>query len=53
MSCGTSPIADLAADADGVISRPSTWTVPAVGVRSPQIIEMVVVLPAPFGPSRP
>ena len=26
---------------------------PAVGVSSPQIIEMVVVLPAPFGPSRP
>jgi hypothetical protein len=29
------------------------WTVPRVGVTTPHIIEMAVVLPAPFGPRRP
>jgi hypothetical protein len=33
------------------MSRPSTVTVPAVGVTMPQTIEIRVVLPAPFGPS--
>ena len=33
--------------------RPSTVTCRASGVSSPQTIEIVVVLPAPFGPSRP
>src|SRR3954465_11345539 len=32
---------------------PSTRTSPLSGVTSPAIIETVVVLPAPFGPSRP
>ena len=34
-------------------SRPSTRAVPAVGSDRPRSIRMVVVLPAPFGPSRP
>src|SRR2546427_543616 len=35
------------------IRRPSTVTVPASGATSPTIARMSVVLPAPFGPSRP
>jgi hypothetical protein len=34
-------------------SNPATFTVPSVGRRIPAIIRIVVVLPAPFGPSRP
>ena len=34
-------------------STPSIWTLPLVALSSPQMIESVVVLPAPFGPSRP
>ena len=32
---------------------PSTFAVPAVGSVRPSNIRIVVVLPAPFGPSRP
>jgi hypothetical protein len=32
---------------------PSTITSPASRASSPQIIEMLVVFPAPFGPSSP
>ena len=35
------------------MSIPSTRTVPEVGVKSPMIIAMVVVLPAPLPPRRP
>src|SRR3990170_8712173 len=35
------------------IGRPSTTTSPPSRPSSPQIIEIVVVLPAPLGPSRP
>ena len=38
---------------DGVIGRPATATSPPSGASSPHSIEIVVVLPAPFGPSRP
>ena len=52
-SCGTSPIlrARGAIVADDVVRRRRV-TVPVVGVTIPQTIEMSVVLPAPFGPSR-
>jgi hypothetical protein len=32
---------------------PSTATLPASGGNTPQIIEIVVVFPAPFGPNNP
>ena len=35
------------------MSAPNTRTVPAVGVTSPMIMAMVVVLPAPLPPSSP
>ena len=35
------------------ISQPSSSTVPAVGSRSPIIMRMVVVLPAPLRPRKP
>src|SRR4051794_18037636 len=35
------------------MSMPPTSTCPAVGRRYPVMTRMVVVLPAPFGPSRP
>src|SRR5262245_10536490 len=37
----------------GWTARPRTRTVPAVGASSPAITDISVVLPAPFGPSRP
>ena len=43
-----------AASVDRVVrGRPTTRTSPASGRRIPAIMEMVVVLPEPFGPSRP
>ncbi len=32
---------------------PNTSTDPLVGLRSPQMTDMVVVLPAPLGPRKP
>src|ERR1700722_12968088 len=34
-------------------STPSIWICPALGSSTPRIMLIVVVLPAPFGPSRP
>ena len=34
-------------------SKPATLAVPEVGGKTPVIIRMVVVLPAPFGPRNP
>ncbi len=39
--------------ASSSIRRPKTSTVPTSGPRMSSIIRMVVVFPAPFGPSRP
>src|SRR5918994_2056948 len=36
-----------------VIGSPATVTDPRSGFSNPQIIEIAVVLPAPFGPRRP
>ena len=36
-----------------VIAPPSTLTVPESGLKMSRIMRMGVVLPAPFGPSRP
>jgi hypothetical protein len=36
-----------------VIGRPTRSTSPASGSSNPHAIEIVVVFPAPFGPSRP
>src|SRR5882672_1610667 len=43
----------LAGSASPWMARPSMSTWPASAATSPQIIATVVVLPAPFGPSRP
>src|SRR5262245_50185906 len=47
------PSAALAASGSRARSWPSISTRPAVGLSSPAIIRMVVVLPAPFGPRKP
>src|SRR3989304_2462260 len=52
-SWGTYPIAPFASTLVVVNGLPSTSTSPASGPRTPQIIEIVVVLPAPLGPRRP
>ena len=52
-SWGTSPMADLALTLWVVSGRPSTTTRPSSASSSPATIEMTVVFPAPFGPSRP
>ena len=52
-SWGTNPMPALAATAPTSIAVPSRGTSPPSRASSPQIIEIVVVLPAPFGPSRP
>ena len=36
-----------------VQSLPPSWTEPASGSTTPTVILKLVVLPAPFGPSRP
>ena len=43
----------MASSGRASMSTPPTWIEPPVGRRIPAIIRMVVVLPAPFGPSRP
>jgi hypothetical protein len=43
----------LAASGRARRSIPATVMLPLVGRRIPAIIRIVVVLPAPFGPSRP
>src|SRR5215468_2198504 len=47
------PSALLAASGSRARSWPSISTRPAVGLSSPAIMRMVVVLPAPFGPRKP
>ena len=37
----------------GVSGSPKTVPAPAVGLTNPKSIRMVVVLPAPFGPTKP
>ena len=52
-SCGTRPIRSRAARAFLRMSWPFTVIVPLVGLTMPQTMLISVVLPAPFGPSRP
>jgi len=52
-SCGTTPIMLLARCGSDQIEAPATKTSPASGLSRPAMIEMAVVLPAPFGPSKP
>ena len=52
-SCGTYPIALLARTERIVIGSPATVTAPPSRSSRPAIIEIVVVFPAPFGPSSP
>src|SRR5499427_3695693 len=49
--CSITPTRGRSARAPAAGSRPRTATVPASGRRYPSQISMVVVLPAPFGPS--
>ena len=51
-SCGTRPIFIRAARKSLRMSWPSATTVPVVALTMPQMIEIRVVLPAPFGPNR-
>ena len=51
-SCGTRPIIALVLRKSLIISKPSTVTDPDEGEIMPQIVEIKVVLPAPFGPKR-
>ena len=53
MSCGTMPIIFLIDDNSECKSFPSIRTFPVLGGKRPQRIEIVVVLPAPLGPSKP
>src|SRR6185369_6774463 len=50
---GMKPSEALAASAWVARSRPSMRTRPEVGLSSPAMIRIVVVLPAPFGPRKP
>src|SRR3989344_85161 len=50
-SCPTRPICALARSVSLSISYPNTDAVPLVLLTSPVMIPMIVVLPAPFGPS--
>ncbi len=52
-SWGTRPISDLPSVELVLIRLPDTVIPPASGSSSPQTIEMVVVFPAPLGPSKP
>src|SRR5579871_2881674 len=52
-SCGTTPSARFMATPAWRASCPATRISPFVGARMPESIPMVVVLPAPFGPSSP
>jgi hypothetical protein len=51
ISCGTSPIRFRAARKARTMSCPPAVTLPDVGCPIPQIVEISLVLPAPFGPS--
>ena len=51
--CGTTPMYWRAVDGFATTSTPAIRTLPAVGTARVVATEMVVVLPAPFGPSRP
>ena len=51
--CGTTPILRRAIAGDFTTSIPAMRTRPAVGSARVVQMLMVVVLPAPFGPSRP
>ena len=51
-SCGTRPISARAARKSATTSWPATVIRPSASAVMPQIIEISVVLPAPFGPSR-
>ena len=53
ISCGTTPSTRRTALESLRTEWPSTSTSPASGASKHEIMEMVVVLPAPFGPSRP
>ncbi|MCY1244152.1 hypothetical protein D9M72_572110 [compost metagenome] len=50
-SWGTSPIIARVSRNSRTTSLPPTVTVPPLGLTMPQMIEISVVLPAPFGPS--
>jgi hypothetical protein len=50
---GTYPIDALTARESSLKRWPATSTSPASAASRPQIMEIVVVLPAPLGPSRP
>ena len=52
IACGTKPIRARTGGPKSM-SRPSTVTVPESRRSTPAIMEIVVVLPAPLGPSRP
>jgi hypothetical protein len=47
------PMRAFASSGRASMSSPPTWIVPLVGWRIPAIMRIVVVLPAPFGPSSP
>ena len=51
--CGTTPMDCLANAASATASTPAIMTVPALGSARVVQMEIVVVLPAPFGPSNP
>src|SRR5665647_1349720 len=52
MSCGTTPIASLTAWESVTTECPSTNASPPLGCSRQESMEMVVLLPAPLGPSR-
>ena len=43
----------FASVSDGVMARPATRTVPPLAGINPATMEMMVVFPAPLGPSSP
>jgi hypothetical protein len=53
VACSCTPMRALIARASRTTSEPSTVALPASGSRRPSSISIVVVLPAPFGPSMP
>ncbi len=53
IAAGSTPIIFFAAREFFAASTPLIETVPASARRSPAMIDSVVVLPAPFGPTRP
>ena len=53
ISCGTTPIFPLTVFGSSSRSTPQTFTFPEVLFVNPDKILMKVLLPAPFGPSKP